>query len=231
MSSSDENSSARLRDHLLEGIQSGRWRAGDPLPSERELVTAFGLSRAAVRESLSELGGLGVIDRGQGRRAVVRPIDSSTFTKLFPVMLAHDGAKTHRDVFEVRIALESTAAATAALRRTDEEAHRIALAAEAYGAQIEQEADTPAVDLDFAFHRAVAEATHNPLFPTLLEAISGFVLYAQQASGHQGHSALVDAHENHIAIARAIRDRDPDRARLEMSYHLHRSAEQLEFGD
>jgi DNA-binding FadR family transcriptional regulator len=223
-----KNGSKAVGERLLDGIRSGAWRDGEHLPSERELMDRFGVSRVAVRESLCQLHGLGVIDRSQGRRARVRHLDSGALGRLFPVILAHDGVKTHRHVFEVRLALETRSAALAALRRSDPDCERIEAAAAAYGARVDVDPDRPPVDADFAFHCAIAEATGNPLFPKLLEAIAGFVLYAQSASCGDDSSRLRRAHEAHSAIAAAIRRRDPDRAQLEMSHHLHLSAERFQ---
>ena len=64
----------------------------------------------------------------------------------------------------------------------------------------------------------------NPLFPSLLEALAGFVTYAQEASckddAHRSRRAVL-AHES---IADALDDRDAERARVEMEAHLRYSA-------
>ena len=42
-------------DRLVERISSGMYRPGDKLPSERELMTQFGVGRPAVREAMQSL--------------------------------------------------------------------------------------------------------------------------------------------------------------------------------
>lgn len=56
----------RVQRHLREGITSGRWVAGDLLPSEAELVALFGVSRMTVNRALRELHQEGLIERVQG---------------------------------------------------------------------------------------------------------------------------------------------------------------------
>jgi DNA-binding FadR family transcriptional regulator len=57
---------------ILDLIQRGVLRPGDPLPSQRDLVVRMGLSRAALREGLSALSSLGVLEISHGRTTFVR---------------------------------------------------------------------------------------------------------------------------------------------------------------
>jgi GntR family transcriptional regulator len=58
---------------LADGISAGRYAAGEPLPTEEQLTHLFGVSRITVRRAMSTLHGAGLVERGAGRRAVVRP--------------------------------------------------------------------------------------------------------------------------------------------------------------
>jgi GntR family transcriptional regulator len=63
---------AQLAAILRGGIEDGRWRAGESLPSEAELGHTYGLSRTAVRQALSELVLEGLVQREKGRGTFVR---------------------------------------------------------------------------------------------------------------------------------------------------------------
>ena len=56
---------------LLDDIQSGVYQVGQKLPSERELMDEFGVGRPAVREALSGLARMGLIEVSPGMRARV----------------------------------------------------------------------------------------------------------------------------------------------------------------
>ena len=57
-----EERAEQLRQHLLDGLRSGHWRAGQRLPTERALASEFDASRGVVRQVLADrsawIGGL-----------------------------------------------------------------------------------------------------------------------------------------------------------------------------
>jgi GntR family histidine utilization transcriptional repressor len=57
---------AQLKQHVLENIRSGAWRAGERVPSEHELVREFKVSRMTANRALRELMRSGVLDRVAG---------------------------------------------------------------------------------------------------------------------------------------------------------------------
>lgn len=68
---------------MLDGIASGRFRSGDKIPSESELVAALGSSRLTVNRALRELSDSGVLDRVHGVGTFVAPPKvASTFIRL-----------------------------------------------------------------------------------------------------------------------------------------------------
>ena len=67
----------QLAGTLTDEILSGRYQAGDRLPSERELAVRFNVNRGAVREAMSRLSQLGVADIQPGG-ARVSPINEAS---------------------------------------------------------------------------------------------------------------------------------------------------------
>src|SRR4051794_6320888 len=63
-----------VREQLLADIRSGRWRPGDRLPTEIELMARFGVSRAPIREAMQSLHLLGIVDISPRRGAIVRAL-------------------------------------------------------------------------------------------------------------------------------------------------------------
>jgi GntR family transcriptional regulator len=61
----------QLKEILRERIQSGEWKAGDLIPSERELSEQYGISRMTTRQAITDLVNEGVFFREQGRGTFV----------------------------------------------------------------------------------------------------------------------------------------------------------------
>jgi GntR family transcriptional regulator len=61
----------QLADTLRDRIRRGELQPGAPVPSEAELVLAFGISRGTVRQALAQLRSEGLIVGGRGRSPVV----------------------------------------------------------------------------------------------------------------------------------------------------------------
>jgi GntR family histidine utilization transcriptional repressor len=73
---------ARVKQHLKQGLASGRWPPGALMPSEAELVEQFGVSRMTVNRALRELQAEGLVERSQGVGTFAAPLHrvSSTLT-------------------------------------------------------------------------------------------------------------------------------------------------------
>ncbi|SEB62486.1 DNA-binding transcriptional regulator, FadR family [Paramicrobacterium humi] len=147
---------------IEERILDGRLKAGDHLPSERELAASLGVSRPSLRESLRVLEALGIVDirRGGEGGAVLVGTPGPGFVNLLKLQIAL-GHFSQTDVLQTRVAMEQWSCAEAAQQSTGED-HAVL-------AGILEEMDTPGIDvrdfnrLDTAFHVAIAESTGNAL--------------------------------------------------------------------
>ncbi|MDR7439852.1 MAG: GntR family transcriptional regulator [Armatimonadota bacterium] len=63
----------QIREDLRRRIEAGEWKPGEAIPSEAELQEIYGVSRATVRQALSELVMEGLLIRRQGRGTFVAP--------------------------------------------------------------------------------------------------------------------------------------------------------------
>lgn len=217
-----------LYGQILEQIVDGTLQEGSRLPSEHQMCQAFGVSRPTVREALMRLHADGVVTTRQGSGTFVQRRPSHHLTTLAKVA---DVAGLLR-CMEVRIALEGSAASLAATRCSPEAMARITQALAALQAAFDDE-KVPA-SADFEFHRAVAEASGNALFPELLDTLSDSIaggmklaLGITSVGSKERSRRVVDEHQ---AIAEAIERRDPEAAGLAMRYHLHRARQRITDG-
>ncbi len=120
----------QLADLLRSAIQRGDYQAGEPIPSESELMAEHGVSRTTVRQAMAILGNEGMIVIGHGRRATVRPrprvrrLSSSRLSraeraKSGGTFMADAAASGSRPDSRPEIVMESADAETASLLALD----------------------------------------------------------------------------------------------------------------
>ena len=71
-----EGLAEKVLHRILGLIRSGNLKAGDKLPSERNLMEIFAVSRPPIREALSALSILGVVESRHGGRASITDLDA-----------------------------------------------------------------------------------------------------------------------------------------------------------
>ncbi len=215
--------SDQVAEQLRNLVNTGEYKPGDRIPSERELALRLGVGRPAVREALRELKAQGLLVSGRGAQGTtVASMPSPNFAEPMAGLLGQ-GAERIIELMEVRSAVEIEAAGLAARRATLEDLHRLSVLVATAG-----EVLTP--DEDVAFHAAIADATHNPLFERVIQEPVGLL--------HDHMAAILDAYysepggavalqQQHEAIRQAIRSGDEAKARHAMRRHLDHVARGL----
>ncbi len=212
--------------HMLNRVRLGAWPSGRAIPSERRLMEEYGVSRIVIREAIARMRALGLLVVSHGRKSVVGKMDTRLLGRLFPLMLTLEGEQNFLHFLQMRMTIEMQAAFSAAINRTEDDLEVLG------GLMDTLEALSPddvhaVVRCDHQFHLAVAQACKNPLFPMLLEALSGYLAPCQAAAVRQGIDELAMTNHHHRQIANAIASRRPDQAKLGMEAHLRISAGQI----
>jgi DNA-binding FadR family transcriptional regulator len=202
---------------IAASIRDGRIGSGDRLPTERELSSAFGVSRGVVREAVKVLGALGLVEARQGSGIYVLN-DIPTVTRAFTLSVSPDTESVER-LFEFRRTLEVEAAALAAMRRTGAQLEEILAASEATARAVELGDLDAFVVFDNVFHGAVARASGNPYFEvavaTARQMQQDVVPFISDRIGSVRSAIL-----HHRAISEAIGTRDPEAAARAMAEHI-----------
>src|SRR5436305_1296333 len=155
------NLAERVLARLGADIRGGRLAPGDRLPTEQDLTSTMGVSRTVVREAVAALraDGLVVTRRGSGAYVADNPTASP-----FRITAPQLGQLSDvLDVMELRLAVEAEAAGFAAERANKKQVTVVRLALRNIDRALKS--GEGAVAEDFAFHRAIAEATGNAQFP------------------------------------------------------------------
>jgi GntR family histidine utilization transcriptional repressor len=104
---------ARVKQHLKQGLASGRWPPGALMPSEAALVAEFGVSRMTVGRALRELQAEGLVARTQGVGTFAAPLHRVSST--LKLRDLHEEIVERGHVHEARVQLQRTERAPAAL--------------------------------------------------------------------------------------------------------------------
>jgi GntR family transcriptional regulator, transcriptional repressor for pyruvate dehydrogenase complex len=221
--------SEQVAETLAAEIRSGRIAAGTKLPTEATLVAQFSVSRTVIREAVSRLKSLGLVDSRQGSGVYVRAAGFSPLN--FDARYAVSKQAVVQMV-EVRRALEAEVAGLAAQRRTDADVQRIRAAIVALDAAVVAGGD--GVDEDVKFHRAIADAAQNPFLIDTLEYLGQFLMGATRvtrANEARRTDFVRQVSREHDAIIRAIALGDATAARKAATRHMDNAILRIEQAD
>ncbi|MBM7584493.1 GntR family transcriptional repressor for pyruvate dehydrogenase complex [Bacillus pakistanensis] len=205
---------------LIDMIKSGQLKSGDKLDSVQQLAENFHVGRSAVREALSALRAMGLVEMHQGEGTYIREFDSKMLSLpvYIAVLMKKDDVK---NLLEVRRILEVGAVEAAALRRSDEQLMEIQVALE----QMEKASDEElGEEADFRFHMAIAKASQNELLIGLMNNVSEMMVTTMRETRrlwlYSKQSTLERLYQEHLSIYEAIKQKDSKRAQQLMLGHL-----------
>jgi GntR family transcriptional regulator, transcriptional repressor for pyruvate dehydrogenase complex len=211
--------SQQLVGHLQERIQAGSLQPGDKLPTEAALVREFGVSRTVVREALSRLQASGLAQTQHGVGSFV--LAPSQTSVLSPNDIAN--AQDVLAIMELRMSLETEAAALAAQRRSAEQLLAMRQALDDFQANIQPGGSTVAADI--AFHLCIAQSTGNRYFVEVMHHLSSTLLprtrgNMPEISETEMSAYLQRVNQEHEQIYAGIARQDIEAARAAMRLHL-----------
>jgi GntR family transcriptional regulator, transcriptional repressor for pyruvate dehydrogenase complex len=209
-----------ITEQLLELIAAET--AEEPrLPSERLLSEQLGVSRASLREALSALNELGVLDtRGKTKYARTARARAALVAR---VASKEPEQELILDPLEVRRMLEPEVAARAAERLSERDLREL----ERWLHLMEEAASRGErfIEYDSAFHVSIARATRNHTLIQLVAALTDVLREGRERS-FEPPEAAKRALDDHRLILGALTARDSGKARRAMRTHL-RHVEEL----
>jgi len=207
--------SRAVADQIIRLIREGRLNMGDRLPPERRLCEEFGVSRTSLREGISSLTRLGILESRVGSGLYVRNASPAAVlrNRLSEFRMDH---RTLHDMVEFREGLETFIAELACekaepgdVRRLEQRIARMEKA-EAKGDSLREE--------DIAFHRELTAAAHNELAGIVFEAIRPYIdRWVRAREGIVGPRAAASVHRR---VVEAVKRGDREAVRSTMAGHF-----------
>lgn len=211
-----------VAESIIEMIKIQKLQPGDKLDSVEQLAESFGVGLSAIREALSGLRSMGVVETKQGKGTFVKSLDLSQF--VLPVTTAFlMRMEDTKELYEMRKILESGMAGTAAKQHEPVDLEAIEQALSKMKNAEGNEKSAAYADLEF--HRAIVNATHNNLLIQLMASWSEMIEETIQETRKvllyaEGHTKKIIL--EHEAVFQAIKDRDAIAAQTAMHKHLER---------
>ena len=210
-----EKISTKIADQIKALIAKGELKPGDLLPSERELVKVFKVSRASLREALKSLTGMGFLEITPTHRTIVKSLVGGRMTEPLGHLVRED-IHTVFELIEVRKAIEIWNAYYAAERANQEDVARLQNSVETMRLKIEQHSN--AVREDANFHIAVSQAAHNKIQTHLMFSI--YDILKESIANYFDNFKLNYILDQHARVVEAIKKKDPMLASRRMREHL-----------
>ena len=209
----------KIVEQIRDLIKEGQLKYGDRLPSENTLAEKFGASRPSVREALSALEILGIVEsRGGKGNFISKGFGSSLYEQRLKEL---EEEKSPSELLEAREALETEITELAAKKATKED---IALIRESLDKMKGTTNISEIMEFDREFHVNIAKAAHNKLLLSMMIYLADG-LKEMLWTNLKKKSLNIPGHaqrriKEHAEIVDAIGNRDSKRAREKMYGHL-----------
>ncbi len=198
-------------------IVAGELRPGDRLPRESDLATRLGLSRSSLREAVKALALIRVLDVRQGDGTYVTSLDPTLLLETMGFVLDLHQDASVLEFFEVRRILEPAAAASAAIRMSDEDIAVLSRLLDELGPEPSVEA---LLANDVEFHRLLAIGSGNRALASIIDSLRQPTYRARVWRGLTQTDAVKRTLAEHRAILASIAAREPEVARSWATVHI-----------
>lgn len=212
---------SRLHEEIVSIIQkqimNGTIIPGAKLPTEREMATTFNVNRTTLREALSKLENLELIEIRHGDGVYAKNfLDSGNMDLIKAAVSIDEDNATILSVLETRRLMVPEIAYLAAKRRTPADLDELK--------QVVFKTDMTVLERDIKVHQIIARSVHNLLFTIGLNFFNqvfrdyGYLYFDDERNVERSHKF-------HKEIYEAIKARQPEKARRIMKDVLHYAEE------
>lgn len=209
-----------VADYLKDQIMSGMYQPGDRLPSIRELSEQLSVGQSTIREAISSLKTIGLVQTRHGEGTFVVPFNRNEMMSFFETIRPINNQDISY-LLELRKIVETGSVRLAAERRTDKDLLQLQKALrELEAAQLEGKV---AYEADWKFHYAIACASQNPFLESAMRSMSETMEAIIKAGLDKLHATKENpkrVYQQHLDIYEAIFTKNTKQAEEAMIYHL-----------
>jgi len=191
-------------------------KSGDLIPKEIELSSVMGVSRTVIRESLTRLKTMGLIESVKHKGTVIKSPDLSEILQKSMIPRILDD-RTLRDIFEMRLVIEVGMADLVVNRSTDEDIEELFSIVKEE--PIRAENTLFDVDYEIEFHGKLYEMTGNETLKSFQRMLLPVFKYVY-TSGLINKTSADKKFVSHKELVEVLRLHDAAKFRKAMRRHL-----------
>lgn len=213
----------QIINYYAENIENGTWKVGEKTPSENQLVEELGVSRSSIRQAVSTLSGLGILESVHGKGTFI--LDNCVRSALTENnRITAEDCRDVAKVLEFRRIVESEACFIAAEKADDDLIQKLENCVQIMRAN-KSDIDI-FVKADIDFHRMICQATENTILEKSMNRIFDENYRGQELT--RKIFGYKDGIQYHEMIIQAMKEQDASRAREVMYEHLQNGIDKLE---
>lgn len=194
---------------IRDAISSGRFRKGDRLPSEFELMKELGVSRNSLREAMKILEALGVIEIRRGDGTYICEDVKSTYIDTIAYSVLLEGSSAE-ELAEFRQTLDEDVLLLAVRKATEEDIKHLQELINQMRRYFLQGDLKSAGESDTAFHKYLAACTHNRFLERMVSGVYDLFAHSIEANIRKEEN-FASADNHHQAMLECIISRDESR--------------------
>ncbi len=198
----------QVMEKLVKGISSGKYKVGDKLPNEFELIEEFGVCRNSLRETIKVLCAMGILEirRGDGTY-VCSQLSPSIFDKIVYGLILN--LSTGDDLVELREMIDEQTVRTVITKIDDEGLSKIKNNLDSMIEATANNDNKKVQNLDYAFHILLIDLCKNSFYSRMAKGV--YSIYVKYMIRNLFESLDAQkAIEYHTNIYNCIKNRDTD---------------------
>ncbi|MDQ2902070.1 MAG: FadR/GntR family transcriptional regulator [Ktedonobacteraceae bacterium] len=208
-----------VAEKIVEFIGAAHLKTGDRLPTEQKLGEQLGVSRSIVREAVKFLTATGLVAARKGVGIYIAGQSSLIARPAVNLSMTVDPEHIQA-LFDFRIMQEMLTTRLATEHITLAELRELEKILARNRAYAEADEAAPFLETDDAFHRSIAQATHNPFLAETISSIFNLQRWAIKIMTGGAPGSMLTAAEQHEIIFNAIKGGRPEEAAQAVKMHV-----------
>ena len=200
-------------------IENGDLKPGDFLPGERILSERLVISRTSLRQALKALNVLGVLDIIPGKKTYIKNSFSDILINPFRFIKAVHAIKI-KEIFEARRILEEGLVQKAAKKAKGHDIDKIKTYLDMSEQNLENKSEF--IYAEFLFHQCIFKTANNNILTAVMHSVNDLLIVLEKyEKDYLTTDDRRQSFKQHVEIYNAIKEKNPEKARLAMNKHLN----------